>query len=142
MQAPQRITSNIGIPGHVMAFADAICEELGITLPQETKFAMARDIYQEALTERQQVNLTAIWSPLETSMQPAALASEAFELFCGGRAGTGKTDIGIGASVTQHQDTLFLRTEYSQFKSIIKRSREVLSQTDASFNANDNIVLA
>ena len=139
MQTPQRLTPNTGIPGHVMAFADAICEELGITLPQESKFAMARDIYQETLTERQQSNQTAIWSPLETSMQPAALASEAFELFCGGRAGTGKTDIGIGAAITQHKETLFLRTEYTQFKSIIKRSREVLSQTDASFNANDNI---
>ena len=139
MQAPQRITPNIGIPGHVMAFADAICEELGITLPQETKFAMARDIYQEALTERQQVNLTAIWSPLETSMQPAALASEAFELFCGGRAGTGKTDIGLGAAITEHKHTLFLRTEYSQFKSIVLRSREILGSTGATYNGNDNI---
>ena len=116
-----------------------LLEDMEFPFDKGVQLTMIQDVNDTYEAIKTQSDIPPIWSPLETSMQPAALASEAFELFCGGRAGTGKTDIGIGASVTQHQDTLFLRTEYSQFKSIIKRSREVLSQTDASFNANDNI---
>ena len=135
----QTQTNSIPLPRALIADSQQIFEDMGLSLDVNTRLAILQDVYAKSQIIKTQSDLPPIWSPLETSMQPAALASEAFELFCGGRAGTGKTDIGIGAAITQHKETLFLRTEYTQFKSIIKRSREVLSQTDASFNANDNI---
>ena len=63
----------------------------------------------------------------------------AFETYCGGRARSGKTDLILGAAITQHQDAIIFRTEYSQIKDLVKRSREILRGTGASYNGTDKI---
>ena len=137
MQQQTKFTDTIS--PEELDLAEGFLASVGLEMSSDEKKSYAHDIIKKY---KQLVNMKGarpIWTPINTSMQPAALASEAFELFCGGRAGTGKTDIGLGAAITEHKHTLFVRTEYSQFKSIVRRSREILGTTGASFNANDNI---
>ena len=55
-----------------------------------------------------------------------AMESQADELFYGGAAGGGKTDLLLGLAVTQHWRSIIFRREYPQLKGIIDRSREII----------------
>ena len=67
-----------------------------------------------------------LWSPLP-GPQSEAYFSQADELFYGGRAGGGKTDLVLGLAATAHKDTLILRREAKQARAIIARSMELFS---------------
>ncbi len=79
-----------------------------------------------------------IWQPLP-GPQVAAYYSEADEVFYGGAAGGGKTDLLIGLATTQHKKAIIFRREYPQLKDIVIRSQELLDDTDAKFNGQQNI---
>lgn len=66
-----------------------------------------------------------LWSP-STGPQTAAYVCEADELFYGGSAGGGKTDLLLGLAVTRHRHSIIYRREYPQLRAIIQRSHEVL----------------
>jgi hypothetical protein len=51
---------------------------------------------------------TRPWVP-NVGPQTEAYYSEADEIFYGGKAGGGKTDLGVGLALTEHQRTLILR---------------------------------
>ena len=83
---------------------------------------------------------TALWLPLP-GPQLDAYVSQADELFFGGSAGGGKTDLLLGLAMTAHGKAIIFRREYAQLTgadSIVERSKELLSDI-AQFNARDNI---
>jgi hypothetical protein len=67
-----------------------------------------------------------------------AYLSEADELFYGGAAGGGKSDLLIGLSTTAHHKSIIFRREYPQLRDIIGRSREIVGD-DGAYNGADLI---
>ncbi len=74
------------------------------------------------MTQRSQ---TTLWIPLP-GPQTDAYHSAADELFYGGAAGGGKTDLAIGLAVTAHRRSRIFRRESTQLLGIIDRSREII----------------
>ena len=59
---------------------------------------------------------------------------EADELFYGGQAGGGKTDLLLGLSLT-HRTSIIFRRQFAHLKAITSRSREILKKIPgASYN--------
>lgn len=76
-----------------------------------------------------------IWLPQE-GPQTNAFESLADELFYGGQAGGGKTDLGVGLALTQHHNSLILRREHKQLKAIVDRLAAVRGGRDG-YNSQD-----
>src|SRR4051794_7560765 len=70
-------------------------------------------------------DLGALWTP-RSEPQRMALASEADEVYYGGAAGGGKTDLIIGVAITRHRWSVIFRREYAQHSAIVDRVNEVL----------------
>ncbi len=81
--------------------------------------------------------LDPIWEPLP-GPQKAAYWNEADELYYGGAAGGGKTDLLLGLAATRHRRSIIFRREYPQLREIIERSREIIGGR-GRYNANDHI---
>src|SRR4051812_15350779 len=77
------------------------------------------------------------WTPLP-GPQTAAFDSPAEEVYFGGRAGSGKTDLEIGLACTRHRRSVIFRREYKQLRAVIERAREVIGGR-GRFNANDGV---
>src|SRR5690348_16661897 len=77
------------------------------------------------------------WRPL-VGPQTDAYYSPADEVFYGGAAGGGKTDLLLGLAATAHRHSVIFRREYTQLKALIERSH-ALFDGYGSFNANDNL---
>lgn len=96
---------------------------------------------QKGLSEEQKLALTnelgkvlqtlpiASWYP-QTGPQSLAYISAADELFFGGSAGGGKTDLLYGLGRTAHVNSLFLRSESTQLTGVKKRVQELLEEGD------------
>jgi hypothetical protein len=69
------------------------------------------------------------WTSLPGA-QAVACISPADELFFGGKAGAGKSDLLIGLGLTGHRKTLFLRREATQLQEATSRARELLRPGD------------
>lgn len=78
-----------------------------------------------------------IWRPLP-GPQTEAYYSDADELFYGGAAGGGKSDLLLGLAVTSHAKSIIFRREYPQLKDIIDRSREIIGSR-GQFNGQGNM---
>lgn len=68
-----------------------------------------------------------LWAPLP-GPQTDALNSQADELFYGGSAGGGKTDLLLGAALTRHHTSIIFRREYPQLKAMVHRSRSLIGK--------------
>ena len=75
------------------------------------------------------------WQPRE-GPQTTAYWSEADEIYFGGVAGSGKSDLLIGAALTQHKKSIIFRREYPQLKGIIDRSIQIVGGSDR-FNKSE-----
>lgn len=69
------------------------------------------------------------WFPKE-GPQAAAFLSPADELFFGGKAGAGKSDLLIGLGLTAHRKSLFLRRQATQLQEVSSRVQEILRPGD------------
>lgn len=78
-----------------------------------------------------------LWQPL-AGPQSDAYYSLADELFYGGAAGGGKSDLLLGLAINEHRKSLILRREASQLRAIKERLREVLGSI-GRFNENTGI---
>jgi hypothetical protein len=76
-------------------------------------------------------------NPETPTPQAQALASPADELFYGGAAGGGKTDLLIGAALTQHKRAIIFRREFKQVKALEDRCREILG-TRAGYSGQNH----
>jgi hypothetical protein len=77
------------------------------------------------------------WVPA-SSKQWLAFFSKADELFFGGSAGGGKSDLIIGMAAECHQHSVIFRRVYPNLKEIIRRSRQVIGES-AKENKADKI---
>lgn len=73
------------------------------------------------------------WLP-QPGPQTQAFYSLADELYYGGSAGGGKTDLLLGLSATSHVHSIIWRREYPQLDAIVERSMEIFSRI-GKFNA-------
>lgn len=81
-----------------------------------------------------------LWRPHpDNQPQVDAYNSQADELYYGGAAGGGKSDLLLGLAVTQHQRSIIFRRRYTDLTEIEERSKEILDHTQGSYNANDHI---
>lgn len=80
---------------------------------------------------------TPIWEPFP-GPQSLALDSEADELFYGGAAGGGKTDLLLGSALTRHWRSIIFRREYAELKGIRERAEELYEEI-GKFNGQSEI---
>lgn len=65
------------------------------------------------------------WEPFKDSPQELAYHCQADELFFGGAAGGGKTDLLLGLAGTAHTRSLLMRRVFPSVRGMIERSREI-----------------
>jgi hypothetical protein len=97
---------------------------------ERTTQAILLEAARRLKSEEEAVNL---WTPLP-GPQTGAYHSQAGEVFYGGSAGGGKTDLLLGLALTAHRKSVIFRREYPQLKDVVMRSQEVLVHTSANFN--------
>jgi len=66
-----------------------------------------------------------------------AMESPADIIGYGGQAGGGKTDLAVGATVTQHHRAMIFRRYYADLKDIVRRAKEVTEDYRTAFNGSD-----
>lgn len=99
-------------------------------LPERERIAVAQSA--EAISEG------VVWVP-NPGPQTDAYFSEADELFYGGQAGGGKSDLLIGLGLTAHTDSLILRRVNDDAKDLARRAREIAGE-GAGYNGQDKIL--
>jgi hypothetical protein len=67
------------------------------------------------------------WDPFPDSPQSRAFTCLADELFYGGAAGAGKSELLLGLAFTAHRQSIIFRREYPQLKGMIQRSRRIVA---------------
>lgn len=102
-------------------------EELAAILPDLTP--AERDLVDLLADPR------AVWTP-QPGPQMRAYLSEADELFYGGSAGGGKTDLLLGLALTAHRRSIVFRREYRQLSGLVDRSKEIVGER-GRFNGQD-----
>lgn len=78
-----------------------------------------------------------IWVPLP-GPQLEAYESEADIVFYGGAAGGGKSDLGLGLSLTRHRRSIIFRREGTQLQALVDRLTEILGTRDG-YNGQERI---
>ena len=74
------------------------------------------------------------WRPLP-GPQSYAYYSEADEVYYGGAAGGGKTDLLLGLAAREHERSFIFRRTYNQLDDLIERSKEIIGGA-GTYNAN------
>jgi hypothetical protein len=93
----------------------------------------------ELRRRRGYVSNDRLWKPI-SQVQQLALDSKADELFYGGAAGGGKTDLIIGNGITRQHKSIIFRREFPQLREIIYRTQEILEGVEgAKYNATDHL---
>lgn len=112
-----------------MTLLEEIAAKLG-AMPEAEKKAVIADAVAATADLR--------WVP-NPGPQTDAYFCEADELFYGGSAGGGKSDLLIGLSLTQHHDSLILRRTASDAKDLAKRGRAIAGPGHG-FNGTERII--
>ena len=83
-------------------------------------------------------NRTAKWMP-QSKPQWLAFLSRADELFYGGSAGGGKTDLLLGMAGSAHQNSIVFRRMFPNLRAVIERSRNIYNDPNDKFNESLHI---
>ena len=127
---------NLKVPPEFLMYVKFYLKTKGLQENSEFERSFAEDMFRQMVLEQSASDQRrTVWTPCN-EMQQAAIETEAFELYCGGRARAGKTDLLLGLAFTKHQNSIIFRTEYSQMEALEERSREILRGTNASYNAS------
>ena len=78
-----------------------------------------------------------VWVP-NPGPQTTAFYSEADEVFYGGQAGGGKTDLEIGLALTEHKRSLILRRTNNEVKGLLDRMRDIVGN-DHGLNSQSGV---
>lgn len=70
--------------------------------------------------------------------QQVALDIDCHEIFYGGQAGGGKSDLLLGSALTRHRKSIIFRREFAQLKDLIERSKTVI-EGNGRFNENKHL---
>lgn len=97
---------------------------------QGTPLEAKEELKQKYVRER------PIWQP-NPGPQITAIESEADELFYGGSAGGGKTDVLVGLSLTKHRRSLILRRTNKEASKLVERFVEILGHRNG-WNGQEN----
>lgn len=100
--------------------------------------ALPGDARQQLVRDAAKATEQLCWVP-NVGPQTDAYFCEADELFYGGQAGGGKSDLLIGLGLTAHRESLILRRMSKDAKSLAKRARKV-SGKGASYNGQDMVL--
>lgn len=94
---------------------------------------------QQAQVARDAMAATAhmCWIP-QPGPQTTAYLCKADEIYYGGEAGGGKTDLVIGLSLTAHKRSLVLRRTNTESKKLVERFVEILGTRDG-WNGQENV---
>lgn len=112
-----------------MTLIDEIAATLG-GMPEEQQKAVVADAMA--------ATAAFPWVP-NPGPQTQAFFCEADELFFGGQAGGGKSDLLIGIAITDQMDSLILRRVNDDAKDLAKRAREIAGD-GARYNGQDKIL--
>lgn len=94
----------------------------------QRRIARQLPLCQKALARKAGGGVLGIdWRP-NTGPQELAFHSEADEIYYGGAAGGGKTDLGLGKAIKKHRRSVFFRREHTQVRDAVDRSREIINQ--------------
>jgi hypothetical protein len=92
-------------------------------------------VIQEALEATKHM----VWVP-NPGPQTTAYQCLADELYYGGQAGGGKSDLGIGCALTQHEQSLILRRFSADADSLAERALQILGSRDG-FNGSPPVTI-
>ncbi len=111
-------------------------------MASQTPSSLAASVQSSTASERALLALlanpeTSEWLPL-AGPQIEAYLSDADELFYGGAAGGGKTDLILGLVLTAHKRSIIFRREFPQLTGITERMTEIRGGTDG-FNSQRSI---
>lgn len=93
-----------------------------------------RQLQTAKLKRKANKNSGPVWQPNpdhedgRPNPQRLALESEADELFYGGQAGGGKTDLLLGCAILNHSRSVIFRRTFQNLKAVIRRSVEILGE--------------
>lgn len=87
------------------------------------------DKREEAEQAAIEATSSMLWVP-NPGPQTDAYLSEADEIFYGGQAGGGKTDLEIGLALTQHTRSLLLRRTNKEANGLVERMADILGTRD------------
>lgn len=73
-----------------------------------------------------------LWKPFPGKPQELAYLHPADELFYGGKAGGGKSDLLLGVAGTKQQNSLILRREFPRARALIERSRQIFARKEGN----------
>ena len=90
---------------------------------------MPKDKVAQIATEAVRATQQFVWLP-NPGPQTDAYFSEADEVFYGGQAGGGKTDLEVGLALTAHKSSLVLRRTNKEANGIVERIAGVLNTRD------------
>lgn len=103
-----------------MSLLDDILERV-TNLDEESREALVADVIAATGDK--------VWLP-QPGPQSEAYFSQADELFYGGQAGGGKTDLGLGLALTEHTNSLILRRQAKEASKLFQRIEGILGHTD------------
>lgn len=99
-------------------------------LPSDERAELEAEVYE--------ATKDIAWMP-NPGPQTAAVECEADELFYGGQAGGGKTDLAIGLAITEHERSLILRRQSADTTAIVDRMAEILGTRDGLNNSTPKV---